>query len=60
IIYMESKEIIAELKNRWGVSTDTALAEKLGTSKQVINRFKKKKTIDIQAKIIKLLLEELE
>jgi ribosome-binding protein aMBF1 (putative translation factor) len=57
---MESKEIIAELKNRWGVSTDTALAERLGTSKQVINRFKNKKTIDIQAKIIKLLLEELE
>lgn len=57
---MESKKIIAVIKKRWGLSTDTALAEKLGTSKQVINRFKNKKTIDIQAKIIKLLLEELE
>ena len=57
---VESKEIITEVKKHWSLSTDTSLAEKLGVSKQVINGFKNKKTIDIQAKIIKLLLEELE
>ncbi len=57
---MRSKEIISELRKRWGLSTDTALAEKLETSRQVIHRFKNKKTIDVQAKIIHCLLKELE
>lgn len=54
------EEIIEQVKLITGDRFDSDLAARLQVSKQSFPQYKKKKTIDIQQKIISLLLNEME
>lgn len=56
---MTSNQILNALKSHWHLSSNADLSAKIGVSKQSINGFQNKKTVDIQARIIALLLKEL-
>jgi len=55
--YPTNPEIIETLKARFGVSSDTALAEMLDVSRQSLWQFKKGNEADIKIKIICALLD---
>lgn len=56
---MNCHQVTQALKELNGIKTDTALAELLGVERQHIQRYKNRKTTDIQTTIIKLLLDRL-
>lgn len=56
---MEIEQIIEELKHHTGSENDNQLGEFLGVGRQGIYQYKRKKTQDIQTKIIVYLLEKL-
>lgn len=55
-----NKEIIAELKKLFAISSDAALGRHLDVSKQSLNSFVTRTNIDINNKIISHLLAALE
>lgn len=55
-----TEQILERLKKLTGARFDNDLAIRLGVSKQSLAQYKNKKTIDIQQKIIHLLLEKIE
>lgn len=57
--YLSNNEIIERLKTFYGVSSDSALGERLDCSRQTIYQFKKGQEADIKIKIICGLLERL-
>ncbi len=56
---LSSEEIIDQLKILTGDKFDSDLAKRLGVDKQSFPQYKNKKTVDIQQKIICLLISEL-
>lgn len=55
-----TQQILERLKKLTGDHFDNDLAVRLGVSKQSFAQYKNKKTVDIQQKIIHLLLERIE
>lgn len=56
---LSPEEIISQVKHVTGDRYDSDLAKRIGIDKQSFPQYKNKKTVDLQQKIICLLLEEL-
>ena len=54
------EQILEQIKTITGDSFDNDLAKRLGVSKQSISQYKHKSSIDLQLRIISLLIETIE
>lgn len=52
-------DMVDQLKDHWGLKTDTELGEYLGVSRGTIWQVKQGKATDVKSKIIAKLLEQL-
>ncbi len=55
---MTATELIDALKSHWGIQSDAQLGDLLEESRQSVHQYKKRKSTDLQTKIIVRLLAE--